>query len=133
MSGGKDTDIYAYDFTAGTLALSDLPKEVNRIWSEKYAGVKWEGYYDLETGTYYTNEYDTMQLPAGIDAFGAAPLAFGEQGFIVDEAYMKDHRGVYDLYVYYPFEKMNDGMQLSDRLIFMRWDESGYELIQPEG
>ena len=133
MSGGKDTDIYAYDFTAGTLALSDLPKEVNRIWSEKYAGVKWEGYYDLETGTYYTNEYDTMHLPAGIDAFGAAPMAFGEQGFIVDEAYMKDHRGVYDLYVYYPFEKMNDGMQLSDRLIFMRWDESGYELIQPEG
>lgn len=133
MNGGKDTETYAYDFASGTLEISDLPKEVNRIWSEKYGGVKWEGYYDLEAGTYYTNEYNTMPLPAGINGFGAVPLGFGEQGFIVDEVYMKDRHGVYDIYVYYPFEKMNDGMQLSDRLIFMRWDESGYELIQPEG
>ena len=133
MNGGKDTETYAYDFASGTLGLSDLPKEVNRIWSEKYGGVKWEGYYDLETGTYYTNEYDTMPLPAEIDQFGAMPLGFGEQGMIIDEAYIKDHRGVYDLYVYYPFEKMNDGMQLSDRIVFMRSDDDGDHILQPEG
>lgn len=133
MFAGVDTEIYAYDFADGTLGQSDLPKEVNRIWSEKYAGVKWEGYYDLETSAYYTNEYDTMTLPTGIDQFGATPMAFGEHGFVVAEGYFKDDRGVYNLYVYYPFEKLNDGMQLSDRIVFMREDADGSHLIQPEG
>ena len=43
------------------------------------------------------------------------------------------HRGVFENYVYIPYEKMNDGMQLSDRIMFMRHDDDGYHIIQPEG
>ena len=132
MFGGSGTEIYAYDLAAGTFGKSDLPEEANRIWSEKYAGVKWQGYYDLETGTYYTNEYDTMQLPAGIDEFGAAPVGFGQQGIVVKEYYSKDHRGVFNNYVFFPFEKMDDGIQLTDRIIFMRESGEGSQILQPE-
>lgn len=132
MFGGSGTEIYAYDLAAGTFGKSDLPEEANRIWSEKYAGVKWQGYYDLETGTYYTNEYDTMQLPAGIDGFGAAPVGFGQQGVVVKEYYSKDDRGVFNNYVFFPFEKLDDGIQLTDRIIFMRESGEGSQILQPE-
>lgn len=133
FNGGEGTKRYAYDLASMTFGDSDLPADANRIWSEKYVAAYWQGYYDLESGTFLTNEYDTMQLPAGIDQFGASPEGFGEQGFVIHEFYSKNHRGVFENFVYIPYEKMNDGMQLSDRILFMRHDDDGYHLIQPEG
>lgn len=135
MFGGSGTKIYAYDFASMTYGESDLPEGVNRIWSEKYAGVKWEGYYDLETGTYYTDEYATMQLPDGTSSFGAHPCAFGEHGFVVEEGYSNGYGSIVSLnnIVYIPFEKLNDGFQLSDRILFLRREDGkGYALVQPE-
>ena len=135
LFGGSGTKVYAYDFATMTYGESDLPEGVNRIWSEKYAGVKWEGYYDLETGTYYTNEYATMQLPDGVSKFGASPRAFGENGFVVEESYSNGYGSIVSLnnIVYIPFEKLNDGFQLSDRILFMRREDGKeYTLVQPE-
>lgn len=131
MFSGSGTPIYAYDLATGVFGKSDLPEDANRIWSEKYAGATWKGYYDLETGSYYTNEYDTMTLPAGIDEFGASPKCFGQEGFIVYEVYSKDHRGVFQNYVYFPFERLDDGIQLSDRIVFMQTGK-GSQILQPE-
>ena len=70
--------------------------------------------------------------PPGIDQFGASPVGFGKQGFVVLEMYIKDQRGVFNNFVYFPFDKMDDGIQLSDRIVFMRQDDEGSVLLQPE-
>lgn len=133
MFGSGSDVLYAYDFASMSFGKSDLPEDLSIIWSEKYGGVlDWSGYYDLETGAYYTSEYNMLQIPAGITSFSASSRAFGEQGMIVVEMYIKENVVVYSDYAYIPFEKMNDGLQLSDRILFVRDDGSKDHLIQPE-
>lgn len=132
LFGGRDTKQYAYDLASMTFGDSDLPEDASRIWGGKYAAAAWQGYYDLETETYCTNEYDTMQLPAGIKGFGSSIESFGEQGFLLNEYYSDGNKVLFTQFVYFPYEKMGDGMQLTDRLVFMRHDDDGYHIIQPE-
>ena len=132
--GNTDAGILnEYDFASGVFGKSELSQEITRMWAERYAAVKMKGYYDLQTGVYHENGYNNIQLPAGITSFGVALHDIGETGLIFQEYYSSDHVVQFSNYAYVPFEALSDGMQLSDRLIFMRWDESSYELIQPEG
>lgn len=132
--GNTDAGILnEYDFASGIFGKSELSQEITRMWAERYAAVKMKGYYDLQTGVYHENGYSNIQLPTGITSFGAALHDIGETGLIFQEYYSADHVVQFSNYAYVPFEALSDGMQLSDRLIFMRWDESGHELIQPEG
>lgn len=142
QSGGSGTKKYAYDLATGTFGDSDLPEGVSRIWNEKYAGVGWKNIYDLETGAYLTNEYGTMQLPADIQKFGASVEIIGKHGIVLKESYSQWREGenygvtLYSYYSYIPFDKLSDGMQLSDRLVFklhdMRPADDTFTLIQPE-
>ena len=137
MFGGRGTKVYAYDFALNSFGESDLPEDLSRIWNEKYGGVAdVSGYYNLETGTYYTTEYDVIPLPRdrGIKGFSASSRIHGEQGMVIEEFYYDKYQNiVFSDYAYIPFEKLNDGLQLADRICFMRHDaEKGNHLLQPE-
>lgn len=133
MFGSGSDVLYAYDFASMSFGKSDLPEDLSIIWSEKYGGVlDWSGYYDLETGFFYTAEYDMIQIPAGISRFSVSHRALSKYGLIVAEMYMTDNTVERIDYAYIPFDKMNDGLQLSDRILFMREDDSNYQVLQPE-
>lgn len=133
MFGSGSDVLYAYDFASMSFGKSDLPEDLSIIWSEKYGGVSnWSGYYDLETGIFYTAEYDMIQIPAGISRFSVSHRALSKYGLIVAEMYMTDNTVERIDYAYIPFDKMNDGLQLSDRILFMREDDSNYQVLQPE-
>ena len=134
--GGSGTKPYAYDLATGTFGDSDLPVGVNRIWSEKYAGVSSESIYDLETGEYLTNAYSTMQLPAGVKNLGAGVEIIGEHGIVLREHYSDGYVVLYSYFSYIPFDKLSDGLQLSDRIVFklhdMRPADDYVTVLQPE-
>ena len=130
-SSGEEKTLYAYDLASGSFGKSDLPQDVTRIWNKEYAAVKLDGYYDLVSGEYFANDYGTMTLPSGIDDFGAS-LTIVDTGLVWCEFYSKDSKGVYDQYAYVPFERLADGMQLSDRMVFIYQDDDGSKLVQPE-
>ena len=125
------TSFSSYDLASGTFGKADLPEDVTRIWNERYGAVMLDGYYDLVSGEYFANDYGTMTLPSGIDDFGAS-LTIVDTGLVWCEFYSKDSKGVYDQYAYVPFERLADGMQLSDRMVFIYQDDDGSKLVQPE-
>ena len=53
---------------------------------------------------------------------------------VIEEFYYDKYQNiVFSDYAYIPFEKLNDGLQLADRICFMRHDEEkGNHLLQPE-
>ena len=134
LEGGE---ISAYDFTIGELSESKLPPDVTMLWNQSYAGVYRDSYYNLASGESFENAYGNMELPEGFDKFYLQFLCVSDDGIVFSEGYYKKQENNrlegYDLFSYVPFSKMDDGLQLSDRMIFMRYDDSGWELIQPEG
>ena len=126
----------AYDFTTGELGDSNLPENVTMIWNESYSGVYLDGYYHMESGEYKESVYGKMTLPEGIHKFGVEFVCIGDKGIIFREFYYNENANLaidgYSIYVYVPYSKMDDGLQLSDRMIFMRRDDNDYQLIQPE-
>lgn len=124
--------VYAYDFATGTAGNSKLPNDTTSIWNERFAGVYLDGYYDLETGEFLPSAFDSLPMPEGIDSISGSIIHVGDTGIIIGEFYSKNHNPVFDEYAYVPIDKMDDGIQLSDRIVFMRQDDEGSVLLQPE-
>ena len=130
----------AYDFATGEVVSSKLPDEITNILNDNYGVVNAEGFYNLKTGEYFSLSYEDMTLPEGVDRFDAGIRCIGSDGIIVLESFSqkKDeyYTGVLSQEAYIPFSEIENGMQLSDRRIFLRktfGESSKLELIQPEG
>lgn len=132
FSKNEYNGVYAYDFATGTAGNSKLPNDTTSIWNERFAGVYLDGYYDLETGEFLPSAFGSLPMPEGIDSISGSIIHVGDTGIIIGEFYTKNHNRVFDEYAYVPFDKMDDGIQLSDRIVFMRQDDEGSVLLQPE-